>query len=88
VFYTAKASKKERTMGGKVECRHPTVKPLALMEYLVKLVSSPRDTYILDPFCGSGSTLIACKKLGIGYVGIDNDPDSILTASRRLRATE
>jgi DNA modification methylase len=39
---------------------HPTVKPIALMEYLVKLVSK-ENAVVLDPFAGSGSTLVACK---------------------------
>lgn len=84
-FYCAKASKKERTCNGKVENKHPTVKPLSLMKYLVKLVSYPKLNYILDPFCGSGSTLIACKGLGIKYVGIDLDDEAVLTAIRRLK---
>ena len=50
-----------RTSGSKNS--HPTVKPLALMEYLVTLVSR-KGSVVLDPFSGSGSTLVACKKLG------------------------
>jgi site-specific DNA-methyltransferase (adenine-specific) len=60
-FYCAKASKAERGVANS----HPTVKPLALMEYLVKLVKMPSYNLILDPFMGSGTTLLACAKLGI-----------------------
>jgi len=62
---------------------HPTVKPLALMEYLVKLVS--RDgAVVLDPFAGSGSTLIACKKLNRQYIGIEREPEYIEIINKRL----
>lgn len=55
-FYCAKASKKER--GGS---KHPTVKPLELMRYLVRLVRPPKGGVILDPFGGSGTTAEACE---------------------------
>lgn len=44
---------------------HPTVKPLKLMEYLIKLVMPPKDGVLLDPFAGSGSTILAAKRLGL-----------------------
>jgi hypothetical protein len=62
---------------------HPTVKPLALMEYLVKLVKMPEYNLILDPFCGSGTTLLACIKLGIPCIGIDSDEQACEIAARR-----
>jgi len=62
---------------------HPTVKPLALMEYLCKLVKMPEYNLILDPFCGSGTTLLACTKLGIPCIGIDSDEQSCEIAARR-----
>jgi site-specific DNA-methyltransferase (adenine-specific) len=65
-FYTAKASKAERAGS-----THPTIKPLALMEYLCKLVTMPENTFMLDPFAGSGTTLVACKKLGLRAVGVE-----------------
>lgn len=65
---------------------HPTVKPLALMRYLVKLVSSPVDAVILDPFCGSGTTLLACADLGIRSIGIDSDEKSCEIAANRCAA--
>ena len=87
-FYTAKASKAERNAGLE-RCEqnmHPTVKPVSLMTYLVKLVSMPKGTRILDPFAGEGATLIACKKLGIDCVGVDLDEDdeNCKTADGRL----
>ena len=64
-FYAAKAATKERA-GSK----HPTVKPLALMRYLVKLVTPP-DGLVFDPFAGSGTTLAVAKKLGRNYLGVE-----------------
>lgn len=49
---------------------HPTVKPLALMRYLIKLVTPPNGV-ILDPFMGSGSTLVAARQLGFKVIGVD-----------------
>ena len=43
------------------------------------------ETIIIDPFCGSGTTLVAAKTLGIKYVGIDIDPDCIAAAKRRIQ---
>jgi hypothetical protein len=50
---------------------HPTVKPIGLMRYFVRLATMPFTTRILDPFAGSGSTGCACAIEGIDYVGID-----------------
>ncbi len=79
-FYCAKASTAERDGS-----RHPTVKPLALMSWLVTLVTPPGGT-VLDPFMGSGTTLIAADRLGFDAIGIDNDPESVADAQRRLSA--
>jgi len=53
---------------------HPTVKPLALMRYLVKLVTPPGGT-VLDPFLGSGSTAVACVLEGFDWVGCEMTED-------------
>lgn len=66
-FYCAKAGKKERGEGNK----HPTVKPLSLMRYLVKLIKPPVGGKILDPFAGSGTTLLAAHEEGVEAVGIE-----------------
>jgi site-specific DNA-methyltransferase (adenine-specific) len=49
---------------------HPTVKPLALMRYLVKMVTPPNGV-VLDPFLGSGSTAVACVLEGFGWIGCE-----------------
>lgn len=79
-FYCAKAQKSERGEGN----THPTVKPLALMQYLLKLVTYPTGNYILDPFCGSGSTLVACRNLELDCFGIDLDNSSVVIAKSRI----
>jgi site-specific DNA-methyltransferase (adenine-specific) len=66
---------------------HPTIKPLALMEYLVKLTSMPNpDQIYLDPFLGSGTTAMACKKLGKKWIGIELNPQYIEIAKKRIEA--
>lgn len=72
--YCSKPSPKERKAGWPEDSeRHPTVKPISLMRWLVKLVSTPEDTIILDPFCGSGTTGIACALEGFDFIGIEED---------------
>jgi len=67
-----------------VKNNHPTVKPLALMRYLVRLVTPPGGV-ILDGFCGSGTTLIAAAQEGFCAVGIDLEMDNCQLAERRCR---
>jgi len=62
---------------------HPTVKPVKLMQYLVRLVT-PKDGTVLDPFMGSGSTGIACKKEGFDFIGIELDEDYCNIAKTRI----
>ena len=78
-FYCAKASKKERGEGN----GHPTVKPIALMRWLVTLVT-PEGGVVLDPFAGSGTTLLACKELGRSCIGIEREPEYVEIIKRRL----
>jgi len=80
-FYCAKASKRERGEGN----THPTVKPLALMRYLVRLITPPGGI-VLDPFMGSGTTALACREEGFGFIGIEREAEYIATARRRLAA--
>ena len=66
---------------------HPTVKPIALMEYLIKMVT-PKGGTVLDPFMGSGSTGVAARKNGYDFIGIDMTPEYIEIAKARINATE
>lgn len=63
--------------------QHPTQKPVELMELLIKNHTKPGDI-ILDPFCGSGTTCEAAKKLGRNYIGIELEDKYIEMCSRRL----
>jgi hypothetical protein len=65
---------------------HPTVKPLALMRYLCRLVTPPAGT-ILDPFMGSGTTLIAAEQEGFRAVGIELNEEYCEIARRRTSGT-
>jgi len=68
---------------------HPTVKPLALMKYLCTLLKMPSaEQIILDPFLGSGTTGMACKELGINFIGIEKEPEYCEIAIRRIAAVE
>ena len=62
---------------------HPTVKPVALMRYLIQLVTPPNST-VLDPFTGSGSTGMAACELGHTFVGCELDPHYVRIANKRI----
>jgi len=62
---------------------HPTVKPIALFEWLIKLVTR-EGQIILDPFLGSGTTAIAAHNTGRLCVGIEKEPEYIEIAKRRV----
>ena len=66
--------------GGKV---HPTQKPVALMQWCIGHLPKDAET-ILDPFMGSGTTLVACAKMGRKGIGIELDPDYFEIACRRV----
>lgn len=85
-FYCAKTAKSERSAGmpSGMKNGHPTVKPITLMEWLVKMVTPPGGI-VLDPFLGSGSTLVAATNLGFAGVGIDRDDDNQYLLWARVR---
>jgi hypothetical protein len=78
-FYCAKADKSDRGTGN----THPTVKPADLMRYLCRLVTPPGGT-VLDPFAGSGSTLLAASREGFNAIGIEMNPEYVSIAKQRL----
>jgi DNA modification methylase len=63
---------------------HPTVKPVKLMEYLIRLVTPPKGT-VLDPFTGSGTTGVAAKNLGFNFIGIELNEEYCEIAKRRIQ---
>jgi adenine-specific DNA-methyltransferase len=62
---------------------HPTQKPLSVLLPLIETFSAP-DSTVLDPFAGSGSTLLAAKMLGRNYIGMELDAKYHAIAERRL----
>lgn len=86
-FFVPKPTSAERHMEtavGKTENLHPTLKPVALMQYLVRLIT-PAKGVVLDPFMGSGSTLIAAAREGFSGLGIEKDADSVKIAAERVK---
>ena len=80
-FYTAKASRDDRSDGN----THPTVKPTDLMRYLCRLVTPPGGV-VLDPFMGSGSTGKAAMLEGFEFIGIEREVQYHAIAERRIRS--
>lgn len=82
-FYCPKASAGERNAGLDGDNPHVTVKPIALMRWLVRLIT-PTGGYVIDPFCGSGTTGIAAFAESCHFGGIDLDPLNIDVSKRRI----
>lgn len=80
-FYTAKADSSERPRVDGIA--HPTVKPLDLMRYLVRLVTPPGGT-VLEPFAGSGTTLEACIVEGFSVIGIELTEEYLPLITQRI----
>ena len=80
-FYCAKANRSERD---KVKNNHPTVKSLALMTYLCNFTKTPMDGIVLDPFMGSGTTIIAAIRTGRKYIGMEIDQAYFAIAQKRI----
>lgn len=66
---------------------HPTQKPLELFKYLIEVSSNPGDI-VLDPFAGSGTTVIACKELDRDYICIEKDYDTYYDMKERINNNE
>jgi len=63
---------------------HPTIFPVKLPEMCIKLHGYTNDTLVLDPFIGTGSTAVACKRLGVKYIGFDIDTTYVTIAEKTL----
>ncbi len=75
-----------RPAGNCIRNDHPTTKPVSIMDYLCKLIKMPEQgtqQVILDPFCGSGTTLLAADANGMKYIGIDMIADHVMIATSR-----
>lgn len=80
-FYVAKAPRSERPVVDGTA--HPTVKPLALMQWLIRMVTPPGGT-VLDPFAGSGTTLEAAVRENVQSIGIEREADYLPLIKQRL----
>lgn len=86
-FYTSKPSKEEKTHGGQLDTTHNTTKPLHLMEHLITLCTA-EDQWVLDPFCGSGTTLLAAQNVARNSMGIDAEAEWVELTEKRLQLNE
>lgn len=66
---------------------HPTVKPVALMRWLVRMVTPPGGV-VLDPFCGSGTTLVAAIEEGFDCVGVEREAEYVAIIEARVAAAQ
>src|SRR6478609_1059134 len=82
-MYCPKTSTKEATLDGRIENQHNTKKPLAVMRWLVRMVT-PKGGLTLDPYCGSGSTLHAAIEEGCSFTGIERYRPSYETSLKRV----
>ena len=80
---TNPAPGRESALGKPRTNHHPTVKAIALMSHLIKLITPPKGI-CLDPFMGSGSTGVACVKLGIDFIGIERETEYFEIARARI----
>jgi len=87
-LYVAKPSRRERNAGlGDLKAIHPTVKPVALMRHLVRLVTPPGGT-VLDPFLGSGTTAVAATLEGFDWIGCELTDDYLPIIQARVAWAE
>ena len=68
----------------KMQNHHPTIKPIELMRYLVRLTKTPTGGVVLDPFTGSGTTGIACELEGREFIGIEREAEYVEIAEKRI----
>ena len=78
-FESSNTPNKEKSNG-----THPTQKPLALINFLIELLSNPGET-VLDPFMGSGSTAISCMQLRRYFIGVELENEYFKIAKRRVQ---
>jgi site-specific DNA-methyltransferase (adenine-specific) len=84
IQYVARATKAERTINGQIENKYETVKPVAIMLWVLNLVTHKANQTVLDCFLGSGSTGMACRLLNRPFVGFDKNPDSVTLSKFRI----
>ncbi len=84
IQYVPRATFNEKTINGRIKNLHKTVKPIALMIWLVKLFTSAPENIVLDMYMGSGTTGMACKYMNRSFIGIDNIKENVDLARFRI----
>jgi site-specific DNA-methyltransferase (adenine-specific) len=79
-YHCSKVGVTERCKG----VSHPTIKPLKLMSHILRLFRTPNPQLLLDPFAGSGTTLLAAKELGYAYIGVELSAEYCRMITQRL----
>lgn len=74
---------KDETISNPLQLLYPTQKPLKILRKLISITTKEGDI-VLDAFCGSGSTCLACKQTNRKYIGIDINPKAVNIANKRL----
>lgn len=77
-YYISEINKKDKDL-----YKHPTIKPLEFVKHHI-INSTNENDVVLDCFCGSGTTLVACKELGRNYIGFELNPDYYKIAVDRV----
>ena len=68
--------------------KHPTQKPLKLIDFCLEYARLDKTAFIFDPFIGSGTTAVACKSLGLGWCGCELEADYVAIANKRLEKVQ
>ncbi len=88
VRYCPKAPQKEVNYGLEESNTHPTIKPLSLMRWLVRLAKLPENTTVFDPFGGCFSTMWACIKEGVDGVSCEREEEYFKIGKKRIKQAE
>ena len=84
IQYVPRATFNEKTINGRIKNPHKTVKPIAIMVWLVKLFTFAPENIVLDMYMGSGTTGVACKYVNRSFIGIDNLKENVDLAKFRI----
>lgn len=87
VQYCPRATRNEKTVNGRIENTHVSVKPLGILCWLVKLLTNSPNQLVADIYCGTGSLGVACRKLNRQFLGVELDPTNVEIAKFRIKHT-
>lgn len=87
IQYCPRASRMEKTVNGLVENKHVSVKPVGILMWLIRLLTSSPNQIVADIYCGTGSLGVCCRKANVKFLGIDEDPEIVELAKFRIKHT-